>query len=90
MIFKQKTVEEELSFEHMEKSDISTAMILGVAGGNGLEYVDKNKFNRVYAVDINEEYLKTVSARYSSSKIKHYTENLPNGKALVRMDFTKN
>ena len=49
--------------------DISTAMILGVAGGNGLEHVDKNMFSKVYAADINEEYLKTVSARYSSENM---------------------
>ena len=47
--------------------DISTAMILGVAGGNGLEHVDKNKYSRVFGIDINEEYLKTVSERYSST-----------------------
>ena len=46
--------------------DVSTAMILGVAGGNGLEHIDKNKYKKVYGVDINEDYLQKVSERYSS------------------------
>ena len=46
--------------------DVSTAMILGVAGGNGLEHIDKNKYKKVYGVDINEAYLQKVSERYSS------------------------
>lgn len=43
----------------------SSVMILGIAGGNGLEYIDRNKFQKVYGVDINEEYLKAVKERYS-------------------------
>lgn len=34
-----------------------TVMILGVAGGNGLEHADPLKFKRVYGVDINKAYL---------------------------------
>ena len=37
--------------------DVSVAMILGVAGGNGLEHVDTGKYTAVYGVDINEGYL---------------------------------
>ena len=44
--------------------DVSVAMILGVAGGNGLEHVDTGKYTAVYGVDINEGYLKTVEERY--------------------------
>ena len=43
-----------------------TAMILGVAGGNGLEHISADKYHTVYGVDINESYLKAVSERYSS------------------------
>ena len=46
--------------------DVSTVMILGVADGNGLEHIDKNKYKKVYGVDINENYLKKVAERYSS------------------------
>lgn len=43
---------------------VQTAMILGVAGGNGLEYIDPQKFQKVYGVDINPTYLQTCAARY--------------------------
>ena len=36
---------------------VNSVMILGIAGGNGLEHIDVNKFNKVYGIDINEEYL---------------------------------
>ena len=29
-------------------------MVLGIAGGNGLEYVSAEKYHSVYGVDINE------------------------------------
>ena len=45
---------------------VKTCMVLGIAGGNGLEHVDKDKFQKVYGVDINEDYLKTVTERYQS------------------------
>lgn len=44
--------------------NIQSAMILGVAGGNGLEHVDKEKLQRVYGVDINAEYLAATEKRY--------------------------
>ena len=44
---------------------VETAMVLGVAGGNGLEHVDKNKYRTVYGVDINKEYLRAVEERYA-------------------------
>lgn len=44
---------------------VCSVMILGIAGGNGLEHVDASKFNKVYGIDINEEYIKAVKERYS-------------------------
>ncbi len=44
---------------------VTTAMVLGVAGGNGLEHIRKEKFQTVYGVDINGEYLRAVSKRYA-------------------------
>lgn len=41
-------------------------MILGIAGGNGLEYIDTEKYQAVYGVDINELYLQAVSDRYKN------------------------
>ena len=43
---------------------ISNVMIFGIAGGNGLEHIQKNKFDRVYGVDINFSYLQAVIQRY--------------------------
>lgn len=43
---------------------VSSVMILGVAGGNGLEHISKDKFERVYGVDVNSDYLKEVTHRY--------------------------
>ena len=42
-----------------------TAMILGVAGGNGLEHISTYKFSTVYCVDINADYLRAVAQRYA-------------------------
>jgi len=42
-----------------------TAMVLGIAGGNGLEHVSPDKFRKVYGVDINADYLRAVSERYT-------------------------
>lgn len=44
---------------------VSSVMILGIAGGNGLEHIDKKKFQKIYGIDINEEYLKAVRERYA-------------------------
>lgn len=44
---------------------VNSVMILGIAGGNGLEHIDKNKIQKVYGVDINREYLTAVIERYS-------------------------
>lgn len=43
---------------------ISNVMIFGIAGGNGLEHIQKNKFDRVYGIDINFSYLQAVVQRY--------------------------
>ena len=44
---------------------IKTAMVLGVAGGNGLEHVDAEKLGKVYGVDVNEKYLEQCAERYA-------------------------
>lgn len=41
-----------------------SAMILGVAGGNGLEHVGQSSFRKVYGVDINAGYLSECEERY--------------------------
>lgn len=44
---------------------ISSVMILGIAGGNGLEHIQKDKLEKVYGVDVNSAYLDEVVRRYS-------------------------
>lgn len=43
---------------------VKSIMILGIAGGNGLEYIDPQRLEKVYGVDINPEYLTACAARY--------------------------
>ena len=42
----------------------SSAMVLGVAGGNGLEHVDVKKYRRIYGIDVNESYLEKAKERH--------------------------
>ena len=51
--------------EQFEAYPVHTAMVLGVAGGNGIEHVRPEKYRAVYCVDINEEYLNAVRERYA-------------------------
>jgi len=51
---------EEQFYTHPVKS----IMILGVAGGNGLEHIDNHIIDKVYGIDINENYLKVCKERY--------------------------
>ena len=44
---------------------VDKATVLGIAGGNGLEHVSPNKLRKVYGVDINGDYLRTVVQRYT-------------------------
>ena len=45
-----------------------SAIILGIAGGNGLEHIDKRIFRKVYGVDINQKYLECCIGRYPGLK----------------------
>lgn len=50
--------------EQFDTYSISSVMILGIAGGNGLEHIQKDKFEKIYGVDINVSYLQAVKERY--------------------------
>lgn len=41
-----------------------SAMVLGIAGGNGLEHVIQSNLSRIYGVDINSDYLEHCKNRY--------------------------
>ena len=43
---------------------ISSVMILGIAGGNGLNHIDIDRIKMVYGVDINRAYLEACVKRY--------------------------
>lgn len=51
--------------EQFESYPVGTAAVFGAAGGNGLEHINTQKYRRVYAVDINADYLKELSKRYA-------------------------
>jgi hypothetical protein len=43
---------------------VKTIMLLGIAGGNGLEHIDVKVIEKIYCVDINKEYLQECATRY--------------------------
>lgn len=54
--------------DQFEAFPVETAIVLGVAGGNGLEHIDTDKYRTVYGIDINEDYLKEVYKRYKDKE----------------------
>ena len=44
---------------------VKSIMILGIAGGNGLEHINRRIIDKVYGVDLNREYLEECRKRYS-------------------------
>ena len=64
----------------LEAYPVRTAMILGVAGGNGLEHVRREKYETVYGVDLNQDYLQAAAVRHP---------NLEGVLRLLRLDLTK-
>lgn len=51
--------------EQFYEYNIESMIILGVAGGNGLEHISKDHLKKVYGVDINQNYLDECQKRYS-------------------------
>ena len=75
-----------------EKYPVTSAMILGIAGGNGVEHINRSKYKAVYGIDINEEYLKAVAERYSDFSdvltcmkidLNNETEKLPHADLII-------
>lgn len=64
----QLQVLNEMMKEQFYTYDIKSAMVLGVAGGNGIEHVDSDKLQKVYGVDINEKFLAECGKRYADLK----------------------
>lgn len=51
--------------EQFEAYEIRSVMILGIAGGNGLEHIDESKIKKVYGVDVNRDFLTECEKRYA-------------------------
>lgn len=54
----------EMMKSQLDTYPVSSVMILGIAGGNGLEHISRDKFKKVYGVDVNPDYLKETVRRY--------------------------
>ncbi len=61
---KQLQALNEMMKDQFYRYPVSDIMILGIAGGNGLEHIDAQKIHRVYGVDVNKEYLAECLHRY--------------------------
>ena len=51
--------------EQFSAYPVDTATVLGIAGGNGLEHISPDRYRKVYGVDINADYLRAVTQRYT-------------------------
>lgn len=78
--------------EQFYSCPIKSIMILGIAGGNGLEHIDKHIIEKVYGVDINKKYLNMSVIRYPElqdiyepiqSDLTQKTSNLPHADLLI-------
>lgn len=56
----------DMTGEQIYDYDVRDVMIMGVAGGNGLNHIDKEKIRRVYGVDINGDYLNKCRERFAA------------------------
>ena len=82
----------EMMKEQFATYDIETIMILGIAGGNGLEHINKKKIKKVYGVDVNPDFLAECGKRYPELKgtleticanLLSDNQQLPNAELLV-------
>lgn len=58
----------EMMKEQCESISAKSVMVLGIAGGNGLEHIGRRGFENIYGVDINQEYLTACEKRYPELK----------------------
>lgn len=54
--------------EQFYQYPVKTIMILGIAGGNGLEHINPKVIEKVYGIDVNSEYLAECATRYPQLK----------------------
>ena len=65
---RQLQVLDEIMADQFERYPVHTAMVFGIAGGNGLDQVKPDRLDRVYGVDINGDYLNACVRRYPGLK----------------------
>lgn len=58
-------------------------LMLGIAGGNGLDQVDAAKVEAVYGVDVNADYLEACTSRYPSLQGKLETLHMDIGESSL-------
>ncbi len=89
---KQLQAMNELMKKQFTSYPTTSAMVLGIAGGNGLEHINPAKYQKVYGVDINQAYLTAVKARYVALgdilvchriDILNEADKLPNAELLI-------
>lgn len=61
---KQLPVLRQILKSQISSYSIESALILGIAGGAGLEFIEEGQLNKLYGVDINEEFIGECKARY--------------------------
>lgn len=54
--------------DQLYRYPVSSVMILGIAGGNGLNHVDPHRFKKICGVDVNRSYLEACTRRYPKLK----------------------
>ena len=50
--------------DQLYRYNTASVMILGIAGGNGLDHIQPGSYNKIYGVDINTDYLAACKMRY--------------------------
>lgn len=58
----------EMMREQFYTYDVNSIMILGIAGGNGLEHIDSSRIKEVYGVDVNKNFLEECERRFPELK----------------------
>ena len=60
----QSTLLNALTKKYLDAIKPESVIFLGIAGGNGLEHIDNLITQKVYGIDINQDYLDTAFERY--------------------------
>ena len=70
-----------LTGKYLKNVKPETCLVLGIAGGNGLEHIDRHITKQVIGIDINQNYLDVCRERYN-----HCADSLQ----LLQLDITQN